>query len=653
MQEWLAFVLALFAGAVPPRAPAKSEPSTVEVQSPDGQVRIHFELSDSGTTKSAATYSISYRGRPVLLDSHLGLTFESSGMWGTGLRILGVKVDRHRGKWNPIYGERDQIPDNYDEARINLEEKTPALRRISIILRAYNEGAAFRYSIPRQNGISDFVLISEQSEFSLPPGTRAWETHGAQRPYENVWAKDIQPQCERPLVIEYPDGTVAALAEAGTRNYGRMLFSPVPSQPWKLVSELSSGPAVLAGTDPLAAAGVPRDRAPRNSVWGSAPFSSPWRVMIVGDRPGDLIERNYLLLNLNDPPSIKDTSWIRPGKIIREVTLSTQGARECVDFAKQRNLQYIEFDAGWYGREYDDASDATGVNVDPLRLQRDPAYQGLDLPGVIRYAADNNIGIFLYVNRRALEKQLTTILPLYEKWGIKGVKFGFVNVGSQYWTRWLYDAVELAAKHKLMVDIHDEHRPTGLSRTLPNLLTQEGIHGNEEMPSPDHNTVLPFTRFIAGAADYTICYYNERIKTTRAHQLALAVVYYSPLQFMYWYDRPAAYQGEPEVEFFDRVPTVWNQTRVMDGQIGRFVTVARQSGNDWFVGTINNSVPRSIRIPLSFLPAGRRYSAHVYENGRASKEVKISTRPADSSTTIEAVLPAGGGQAIWFEPQNR
>lgn len=626
-----------------------SAQSPVDVVSPDGRVAIRFALKDDGARKGRAVYAVSYNGRPVLLESGLGLTFEGSGTWGSGLKIRTVKKDRRTGSWRPVYGERSEIPDNYVESMVELEEGSAPERRVHIILRAYNEGTALRYVIPAQAALKDFVIASEQTEFHIPDGTRAWETHGAQQQYENVWAKDIQRECERPLVLEYPNGTVAALAEAGVRDYARMLFSPVAGRPGVLVSELSNGPPSRREIDFGDRQRLPAERATSRAVQGTAPLATPWRVVIVGNRAGDLIERNYLLLNLNEASRIPSHEWIKPGKVLREVTLSTKGAKEAIDFAKARNLQFIEFDAGWYGHEYNDASDATEVNVDPLRLQRDPAYQGLDLRDVIRYANDKGIGVWLYVNRRALEKQLSTILPLYEKWGVKGVKYGFVNVGSQYWTKWLYDAVELAAKHRLMVDIHDEHRPTGLSRTWPNLLTQEGILGNEGMPPPEHNTVLPFTRLVAGAGDYTICYYSDRIKTTRAHQLALAVVMYSPLQFLYWYDRPSAYQGEPEIEFFDRVPTVWDETRVIEGEIGRYISIARRSGEDWFVGTITNGVPRKIRVPLTFLPAGRKFVAHFYENGRGAKDVVVSKREVDGRSVVEAEMVSGGGQAIWLE----
>jgi alpha-glucosidase len=197
-----------------------------------------------------------------------------------------------------------------------------------------------------------------------------------------------------------------------------------------------------------------------------------------------------------------------------------------------------------------------------------------------------------------------------------------------------------------MVDVHDAYRPTGFARPYPNLLTQEGIRGNEHMPTATHNTTLPFTRFVAGPGDYTVCYYTDRIKTTRAHQLALPVIYYSPLQFLYWYDRPSAYRGEPELDFFAKVPTVWDETTVLDGRIGEYATVARRRGQEWFVGTITNDAPRVLNVPLSFLEPGKLYTAQIYGNGAGKNDVTIETRPVDSRTVIEAKLPAAGGKAI-------
>ena len=186
-------------------------------------------------------------------------------------------------------------------------------------------------------------------------------------------------------------------------------------------------------------------------------LTTPWRVVMVAESPGRLLENNFLILNLNEPCAIADTSWIKPGKVIREVSLTTAGGKACVDFAVKRGLQYVEYDAGWYGHEYDPNADARAVNLDPKR-SKGP----LDLHEVIRYADERGIGIIVYVNHLALEKQLDELLPLYKKWGIKGIKFGFVNVGSQQWTRWLHDAIRKCAEHQFMVDVHDEYRLTGL-----------------------------------------------------------------------------------------------------------------------------------------------------------------------------------------------
>ncbi|MBN2290775.1 MAG: glycoside hydrolase family 97 catalytic domain-containing protein, partial [Pirellulales bacterium] len=401
-----------------------------------------------------------------------------------------------------------------------------------------------------------------------------------------------------------------------------------------------------------------------SSVSSRLPLTTPWRVVMTADSPGQLLENNDILLNLNDPCAIEDTSWIKPGKVLREVTLSTIGGKACVDFAVKHNLQYVEYDAGWYGHEYSGDADATTVTVDS---KRSPG--PLDLPEVIRYAKDRDIGIILYVNRRALERQLDEILPLYEQWGIKGVKYGFVNVGSQCWTSWLHEAVRKAARYRLMVDVHDEYRPTGYSRTYPNLMTQEGIGGDETSPSNEQTLNILFTRMIAGAGDNTICYYAKRVaeNATHAYQLAKAVCIYSPWQFLYWYDRPetsppgksgagktdARMGQEPEIEFFDAVPTVWDDTKVLSGKIGCFAVIARRSGKNWFVGCMNAKTPRMLEVPLSFLEKGKKYTAHIYShdpNVATRTHVKIVRLPVDSTSVLKANLQGNDGQAIRIVP---
>lgn len=257
--------------------------------------------------------------------------------------------------------------------------------------------------------------------------------------------------------------------------------------------------------------------------------------------------------------------------------------------------------------------------------------------------------MILYVNHLALEKQIDEILPLYQKWGVRGVKYGFVNVGSQRWTAWLHEAVRKAAAHKLMVDIHDEFRSTGFQRTYPNLMTVEGVAGNEEWPTPVHNATLPFTRYLTGPADYTFCWNESRLKVTQAHQLALSTIYFSPWQFLFWYAKPAAVRDEPALDYWRHLPASWDDTRVVQGDIGRRAVVARRKGQEWFLGAISPG-EGAFKIPLSFLPPGKKYAATIYLDKPNAKGIQIEQQTVDAQSVLEADLPANGGLAARLVP---
>ena len=277
----------------------------------------------------------------------------------------------------------------------------------------------------------------------------------------------------------------------------------------------------------------------------------------------------------------------------------------------------------------------------------------------------------MYVNRRALEKQLDQILPLYRRWGIKGVKYGFVNVGSQEWTSWLHEAIREAAEHRLMVNVHDEYRPTGYSRTYPNLMTQEGIRGDESRPSAEQTLTILFTRMLAGAGDNTVCYFDPRVDElwSHAYQLAKAVCIYSPWQYLYWYDRPAmspqhvdpsvrkrlpVITEEPELEFFDALPATWDDTKVIHGRIGEYAVIARRSGDEWFVGCMNGGKARRLPLPLEFLDAGKTYTARIYSDDKSLKnrtKVRLDQQNVSAASTLTIELPANGGQALHLVPE--
>ncbi len=617
------------------------------VSSPDGKYFFEFYQKETNKGAKQMYYTLSYNGKTVIEESELGVLIENQlfesalgipndnhQTWGENLTLTGKMVNNVDTTWNPVYGERNIIRDHYNELTLNFfksdenkegHESGYDKRRyymMDFVVRAYNEGVAFRYHFPEATNGLFLHITGEQTQFTLPEGTMAYYERWAQGPYSLLPLKNWTDECERPLTMKLQNGLTVAIAEAEMIDYARMKFRLSDKKANTLQASLYSSVDVIT------------------------PYDTPWRVIMAAEKATDLIANNDIILNLNPENKIKDTSWIKPGKVIRVGKLTQEEAIKCVDFAVERGLQYIHLDAGWYGPEMSMASDATKVAEN----------RDFDMPALTAYAASKGIRLMVYVNQRALVQQLDELLPLYKKWGIKGIKFGFVQIGNQHWSTWLHDAVKKCAEYEMLVDIHDEYRPTGFSRTYPNLMTQEGIRGNEEMPDATQNTILPFTRFLAGAGDYTICYYNNRIKTTHAHQLAMAAVYYSPLQFLYWYDSPSAYTGEPEIEFFDKVKTVWDDTKVIDGEIGEYVTIARRSGKDWFLGTLGNKDARMITTPLSFLNAKQKYVANIYTDDdkvETKTKVKITRLIVDSMYVLQFQLKPSGGCAVHFTPATK
>jgi alpha-glucosidase len=613
-----------------------------KLASPDKNYEFVIQQKQDVSGANSLTYRLNFKGKTVVLESELGVlienkTFESAlavpndtcKVWGENLKFKDVQINSVDQTWKPIYGENKLIRDNYNEM-ILFFSKGQELKQIAtdgydkskgyymnVVVRAYNEGIAIRYHFPEPTNGLFLHIVGEQTQFTMPEGTLAYYEPWAQGPYSLLPLKDWEGQSERPLTMKLSNGLTVALAEAQMTDYARMKFSLNKSKPNTLQATIYGSVDVIPA------------------------YSTPWRVIMAADKATDLIANNSIVLNLNPENQLKDVSWIKPGKVIRVAKLTQADAKKCVDFAAERGLQYIHLDASWYGPEMKMSSDATTIS----------ATKDFNIPELTAYATSKGVGLWVYVNQRALIKQLDTILPLYKKWGIKGIKFGFVQVGNQRWTTWLHEAVKKCAEYGMMVDIHDEYRPTGFSRTYPNLMTQEGIRGNEEMPDANHNTTLPFTRFLAGPADYTIAYYSKAIKNTHAHQLALSVVYYSPIQFMYWYDQPSAYQGEPEIEFFDKVPTVWDNTKVLNGEIGKYITTARKSGNDWFVGSITNNEARILELDFDFLDVKKKYRARMYvddENVKTKTRVALKDVMVKKGSKMKLNLKASGGTAIWI-----
>lgn len=619
-----------------------------QVTSPDGRYTFSFYQRSFGKDNKRMYYTLSYNGKQVIKESELGVDidnrlFESAlaipndtcRVWTENLTLTGDSLFRHQDSWTPVYGENSKIQDNYNALTLNFKKGETAegftntggnsydKRRfyyMDIEVRAYNEGVAFRYHFPEATNGLFLHITGERTSFTFPEGTHARYENWAQGPYSDVELKDWKGESERPLLLRLPDGLNVALCEAQLVDFVRGKYLLKADKPSTLQVSLYSSADVIT------------------------PYNTPWRVIMAGEKAVELINHKDLILNLNDTCKISNTTFIKPGKAFRCGRLDQKSALRAVDFAAGRGIQYVHLDAGWYGPEMRVESDAT----------HPAANRDLNIPALCKYAAAKGVGIWVYVNQRALYNQLDSIIPLYRKWGIRGIKFGFVQIGNQQWTTWLHHAVRKCAEYGLMVDIHDEYRPTGYSRTYPNLLTQEGIRGNEEMPDADHNTLLPFTRFLAGPADYTLCYYNSRVKNTKAHQLAMAVVYYSPLQFLFWYDGPEAYKGERELKFWKDVPTVWDESKALDGNPGEYIVQARRSSNDWFVGMMTNKTARTLKLDTrAFLTPGKKYTAEIYTDAPSLKtrtNVRTTVRVVKGGEKLTLALQPSGGAALRFVP---
>ncbi len=609
------------------------------LQSPGGKYNFVFEQKDG-----RLTYRLDYAAKQVIeegelgvnIDNHLvesamGIPVDNSNVWTNGMEVTSVDRRSEDNTWKPVYGEYAQIRDRYNEMTVHLlkggkhqgasnayDKRQQYL--LDIIVRAYDEGVAIRYHFPEATNGLFMHITDDLTSFRFAPGAEAYHYAWAQSHANKVKLLKSEAawkeEAERPLTLRLDNGLYAAIGEAALSDFVRGKL--------KLKADNELQMALFHPADIITA------------------YDMPWRFIMVGEKAIDLINNKQMVLNLNAPCKIQDTSWIKPGKAFRVCRLDMKTCMEGVDFCVDRGLQYIELDAGWYGPEMKMSSSALKV------LET----RDIDMPKLCQYAKSKGIGVWVYVNQRALYQELDQLLPLYEKWGICGIKFGFVQIGSQEWTTWLHNAVKKCADHHIMVDIHDEYRPTGWSRTYPNLMTQEGIGGNEEMPDAEHNTILPFTRFLCGPADYTPCYFNGRVKNTKAHQLAMPVVYYSPITFLYWYDLPNVYKGEKELDFWKYCPTVWDESKALQGEIGEYIVQARRSGNDWFVGAMNGLQARDITLNTTdFLLKGKKYRVEIYND-----EPSLTTRTKVASMvqtikagkTLKLHLQPSGGAALRF-----
>jgi alpha-glucosidase len=669
MTIWQHLVPTVCAAAVltPASRAFGAQPRTVS--SPNGQVRLTVSIQerlDPLPPGERLYYSVTFRGKDVVLDSPLGLDFRDMPPLARSLIVREETRKEIDESWERVAGKSRAVRNRATELRLGLEESTPPRRRLDVVFRAYDDGVAFRYVLPEQPAFTEFRLASERSVFRFAADQTIWAAaYGSyvghqEHEFDKTTLASLGPSAivGLPFLVKVDSDVWAAITEADLRDWAGMYLAGTGTIPHAVVTTLS-----------------PRPDEPGTLVRGRTPHFSPWRVVMLGDRPGALVESD-LVQNLAAPCALGDTSWIKPGRAAWDrwwsgdyapdaafpVGMNTETVKYFTQFAADMGWEYVLVDWGWYGP----IKDPEG-GTDKLDITK-PAPE-VAMEEIVRFAKARGVNVLLWLLWDHVDRQMDEAFALYAKWGISGVKIDFMARDDQPMVNWYEKAVRKAAEHRLLVDFHGAYKPTGLNRTYPNYVTQEGVLGNEynkwsARVTPGHNVTLPFTRMLAGPMDYTPGGFRHATKDTfkaqdsapyvmgtRAHQLAMMVVYESPLQVLC--DSPYAYRDQPGLDFLKAVPASWDETRVLAGEVGEYIVIARRSGSKWFLGAMTNWEARSVEVSTGFLGQGD-YAATVWEDALDAADdpghLSSSSRTLAAGGRLVLKLAPGGGCAMVFAP---
>lgn len=633
-------------------APQKT--GTVSVKSPDSTLVL--QLSANG----ALSYNVTVDGKPVLASSRLGLKFSNGVALGENTRLLKVERTQKNATWENRLGKRRAVPERYQELHAFFVESTG--QPFEIVVRAFDDGFGFRYVLPTGPATSgqEFTIEQEQTQFAFA------EDHTCYAGTNENTGKEGNPAgYNGSQESEYAP---LRLSELPTDQVRMVPLLVKTAAAWVLITESDlydwSGMWVNRVASPGQAPGVTLAArlAPRRDghglVKGIFPARSPWRTLVIAREPGRLIESD-LVLNLASPAKLKGFSWVKPGIASWDwwsqmTRPSTATFKELIEFSAEMGWSYVLLDAGWSAR---------GSITEPS--------QALDVQELLRFAKEKNVRLWLWLSWSSVDRNdaYKEAFPLYEKWGIAGVKIDFMNRDDQEMVNWYEKIVKAAAEHHLMVNFHGAFKPTGMIRTYPNQITREGILGNEynrwsARVTPEHRTTLPFTRMVAGPGDFTPggflnkqldqFKYNVRpteVQGTRCAELALFVCLDSPI--INAADHPSHYRGQPGIDFLRIVPTVWDDTRALDAAVGEHVVIARRNGARWFVGALTDRKSRDLSIKLDFLGRGS-WTLKLWKDAPDSDAVGEHLLTEQRTVTADQVLNlhlarAGGAVAV-FEP---
>ncbi len=683
-------MLALFFACTNPN-PTQS--SAMEVSSLDGAIKVKLYLNDQGQP----TYQVNHQGEPVILPSTLGFDLKDAAPIREGFKVIKSDTRKVTDDWEMPWGEQLQVKNRYQELKAELQEKGGDERRMNLVFRVYNDGIGFRYEFPEQPNLSEVVIMDEETQFQLAGNHETWWIPGDWDIYEHLYTRskvsDIDAIAKRdhpnlagtyipynavntPVTMRTESGLHLSFHEAALYDYSGMTLL-VDTATYLLSSELVGGPEDIKVTRTL-------------------PFETPWRSIQISEDATGLIESN-LIVNLNEASVLDDVSWFKPMKyagIWWEMHLdkstwqmeggrhgaTTENAKRYIDFCAANGIEGLlveGWNTGW--EHWIGFEDREGVFdfVTP--------YPDYDIEAVVAYGKDKGVQIIMHHETsaapRTYDQQMEAAYKLCQDLGIHSVKTGYVGKiipkGYYHHGQWMVNhyqrAVEEAAKHQVAVNAHEPIKATGKRRTWPNIISREGLRGQEfnawsieRGNPPSHLPTVAFTRMLAGPIDFTPGIFNikmtpyrdsNQVNTTLAQQLALYVVIYSPIQMAA--DLPEHYEGEPAFQFIRDVAVDWEESRVLNGEVGEYVTIARKErgGDRWFLGAITNKESRELNLELDFLEEGVTYRADIYRDGADAHwddnptSILIESRELKHGESLDIDLASGGGLAISFEPK--
>jgi len=640
-----------------------------EVRSPDGKIAIAIH------TDAPLGYSITVDGKPVLLRSRLGLELAGDVKLGEKPVVLSEARKSADDHWVNEFGKNRNVRDHYKELTLTLKEGD---RTFSVVARAYNDGVAFRLVLPKQPGMDSFTVTRDATEFTFPDDEQVWagwnNPEGPARPEggfigSQEWRylpnklSGLNPNFKfgLPFLVQTPAAYVAItesdlldwsgmwlVLKAGARNTLEVqLAPPIPAQPWP-----SRTPSAADGAA-VNTAPAPAGEVQKGLVVAKTPHNSPWRTFIIGRQPADLIQSD-LVLNLATPSQLADTSWIKPGIAAWNPWWSATGENSIPTLK-----QYIQLaaDMNWPYQfsEVDDKS---------------------ILPELVAYGKERGVRIWFwshfndFIDSAVYKRDC----PIYAKWGLAGLKIDYIDRDDQWAVKWYEDVARTAAENHLLIDFHGAFKPTGLNRTWPNQISREGIQGNEynkwsAKETPEHKATLPFTRLLAGPADYTPGGFvnrqpwqfknvkvNTQVQGTRASELAMFILIESPLpvacdSYNNYKDKDGKYL--PGMDFLKGLPTVWDETHGLAGEVGKYVAEVRRNGKSWYLAAISDRNGKELPVPLKFLGKGNwkvrlwEDAPDAGENAERLVENEKTVRPSD---TLQLKLAPSGGMVAIFSP---